>query len=77
MLATSFERLAEAGVPPGLDAASYLASLETLVFFADMASDEVLYAPIDGAARYAIIRKETAPVLADLSAATGTSFGLP
>lgn len=77
LLSDSFRRLADAGVPPGADAAVYLATLQTLSDFAGIAADEMSYDPVAGAARYAVIREQTGPVLAQVSAATGRTFVLP
>ena len=77
MLSTSFERLTRAGVPPGLDEVSYLAELSTLASFADLASEEMSYAPMEGSARYAVIRQKAGALLADISKATGHHLALP
>ena len=76
LLSDSYQRLSEAGVPPGVDASAYLASLSTLSQFASQASDEMVYAPSDGGARYEVIRQHTGPLLQELGQATGTRLRL-
>ena len=77
LLADSFERVLEAGIPAGVDPATYTARLKTLESFADQASNEIAGSPTQGSARYAIIREETGVVLTQLTEATGVELALP
>lgn len=60
-----------------MDPATYTARLKTLESFADKASNEIARFPTEGSARYAVIRKETAAVLTQLTNATGVELALP
>jgi len=77
LLADSYARILDAGYPPEVDEADYYARLSTLQEFASMASAEIVDYPIDGAARYEVLRQETQPLLDDLNAATGSDLRLP
>jgi len=77
MLGDSFVRLADAGVPPGVDAADYMARLATLEDFARQAADTYSVSPIEGAATFAVVREQTGVLFDQLNAALGTSYRLP
>jgi hypothetical protein len=77
MLSDDYDRLREAGTPPGTSPANYHARLSTLAKFAANAADDYDDNPTQGAASYAVVRKETAPLFAQLNSAVGTNFRLP
>jgi hypothetical protein len=78
LLSDSYGRLASAGVPPGLDAASYLARVRTLQSFAEQAADEFDEDyPTAGAARYTVVKKETRTLLGQINSALGTHLTVP
>ncbi len=77
LLANDFERLQDAGTPPGVTAADYHARLTTLGSFASQASDIYDANPMEGSAKYAVLREQTGPLLGTLNSALGTSFSLP
>jgi hypothetical protein len=60
-----------------VDAATYQSQLETLQSFASQAATEIVYAPITGSARYAVVRQHTGDVFNELNSAFGTHFTLP
>ena len=77
MLSSSYDRMTDAGVPPGADPAKYMARLTTLSSFAESAGDEYDDSPVEATARYAVIRRETGVVFSVLNSAMGTHFKLP
>ena len=78
MLAGSYQALADGSVPPGVDAAEFKSRAGTLAQFAEQASTEYSYGQtLEGSARYAVIRKETTPLLAAINGALGTNFAIP
>ena len=77
MMSDTFGRMAEAGVPPGLDASTYLARLSTLQSFAADASEVYNDDPSEGAAKYSVIRKETGVLFSQINKALGTNLRLP
>ena len=77
MLSDSFERMTQAGVPPGLDKPTYLARLSTLQNFAADASEVYYDNPSEAAAKYSVIRKETGVLFSQINKALGTDLRLP
>lgn len=77
LLSDSYGRLLDAGYPPGVDQSTYYARVTTLQSFSATASDEYYDAPSEASARYAVVRKQTGVLLADLNKAMGTTFQLP
>jgi hypothetical protein len=51
--------------------------LKTLRSFAKTAGDEYYDQPTTGAARYAVVRKETGVLFAELNSSLGTDLQLP
>lgn len=77
LLANQYDRLANAGTPPGADEADYMSRLSTLNDFAQRAADSYADDPTGATAKYEVVRKETKPVLEAINAATGKHFTLP
>lgn len=78
LLANDFSRLASAGVPPKVKASLYVAKAKTLANFATMAADEYTAGDeMSGGARYEVIRKEAASLLAMINKGLKTNFQLP
>lgn len=77
MLSDSFGRMREAGVPPGVDAPTYLARLQTLQSFASDAADLYDVNAQEATAKYAVIRKETGILFGQINTALGTNLTLP
>jgi hypothetical protein len=61
----------------GVDEAEYRGRLKTLSSFAKTAGDEYYDQPTTGAARYAVVRKETGVLFAELNSSLGTDLQLP
>lgn len=76
LLSGDFTRLRDAGIPPGVDEAEYVARLETLESFTDQAADLYPSDPTEASARYAVVREQTGVLLDDLNAAIGSEFRL-
>ena len=77
LLAGDFPRLHDAGIPPGVDEANYVARLQTLESFTDEAANTYSANPTEGSAQYAVVREQTGVLLDDLNGAIGTDFRLP
>lgn len=77
LLSSQYGRLENAGTPSGVDAARYHARLRTLDAFASAASDIYDDNPMEGAAKYAVVREETGTLLGQLNSALGTDLRLP
>lgn len=77
LLSDSYGRLADAGVPPGLDPHTYLARVETLQWFAGQAADRYDLDPLDATARYEVARNETGVLFAQINASIGSHLELP
>jgi hypothetical protein len=77
LLSDDYPRLQDAGIPAGVDEAEYLGRLKTLSSFAETAGDEYYDQPTNGAARYAVVRKETGVLFAELNSSLGTDLQLP
>lgn len=77
LLAGDYPRLLDAGIPPEVDEAKYVARLETLESFTDQAADLYTSNPTEGSARYAVVREQTGVLLDELNAAIGSDFRLP
>ncbi len=76
-MAGHFASLAANGGPPGLDLPSYRGRIGTLELFAAAASEEARAGSPQAAARYAVIRQETATFLALVNGALKTTYALP
>lgn len=76
-LSNSYGYLEEAGVPPGADAASYLARLRTAKNFASDAFTIESDDQSGALAKYLAVRGNTQPILDAVNAAVGTKFSLP
>ena len=77
LLSAGYPRLENAGTPPGVNAAKYHARLRTLESFASTAADIYDDRPMEGAAKYAVVRKETGTLFTEMNAALGTNLHLP
>ena len=77
LLSDSYGRLADAGVPPGLDAASYLARVTTLQSFSAQAADGYDVDPTDATAKYLVVREETGVLFKQINGAIGSDLALP
>jgi hypothetical protein len=77
LLSDDYPRLLDAGIPAGVDEAEYRSRLTTLSSFAETAGDEYFDQPTTGAARYAVVRKETGVLFAQLNSSVGTDLQLP
>ncbi|MEO7752388.1 MAG: hypothetical protein ABIS35_03155 [Terracoccus sp.] len=76
-MAGHFATLAANGGPPGLDLPSYRGRIGTLQLFAAAAAEEATAGSPQAAARYAVIRQETATFLALVNGALKTAYALP
>lgn len=78
LMSGSFGYMQNAGIPPRVNQADYVARLQTLESFAEQASDE-LYDDqiINGMARYEVIRKQTGVLFRKINSALGTNYKLP
>jgi hypothetical protein len=70
-------RLRANGPPPGLDAPSYYGRLGSLGLFARAGADEAAASSPVATGRYAVVRQETAVLLALVNGALSTTFTLP
>ncbi|KRE41051.1 hypothetical protein ASG74_14390 [Knoellia sp. Soil729] len=77
LLSGSYRRLANAGVPPGLDRAQYLARVKTLESFAAQAADEYEWDPSSATAKYLVAREETGVLFKQINGAIGSNLRLP
>lgn len=77
LLSEDYGRLADDGTPPGIAAKRYQPRLSTLGSFASTAADEYDANPMEGQARYEVVRKETGPLFTELNTSLGTHFALP
>jgi hypothetical protein len=78
MLAGHYTGLLNSAVPTGADPADYKSRCQTLANFAKMAAEEFANGDdLNGSARYAVIRKETIPVLDAINKGLGTTYALP
>lgn len=77
LLSDSYERMSEAGVPPGLDAATYLARLDTLRLFAEQAGDLYDVDPMEPSAKDYVTREQTGVLFGQINGALGTDPQLP
>lgn len=78
MLAHEYTNLFDAAVPAGADPAKYKARCATLADFASRAADDYTNGDgLSGSAKYAVLRQETAPLLAAINAGLGTTYVLP
>jgi hypothetical protein len=77
LLSDSYGRLADAGTPPGVAAADYQSRVSTLQSFASIAADMYEMDPMQGSARYSVVRHETGSLFQHLNTALGTHFALP
>lgn len=77
LLSDSYARMADAGTPPGVDAASYQSRLATLSQFAELAGDEYDASPMQGSARYQVVRNQTGILFAQINGALSTQLRLP
>ena len=77
LLSDSYERMSEAGVPPGLDPATYLARLDTLRIFAEQAGDLYDIDPMEASAKYSVTRQQTGVLFGQINGALGTNLQLP
>jgi hypothetical protein len=77
LLSDDFPRLLDAGIPPGVREAQYVARLQTLESFTDEAADLYASDPTEGSARYAVVREQTGVLLEQLNSAVGSDFTLP
>ncbi len=64
-------------MPPEADPAKYMTRLTTLEQFAAAAADEYFDDPMRATARYAVVRKQTGTLFANLNSALHTNFALP
>lgn len=69
--------LLAAGVPTGTDGPSYVARILSLQTFVSAAAEETRTNPVRAAARYGVIRTETAVLLTQVGAGTGDTLTLP
>ena len=77
LLSDSYGRMLDAGVPSGIDASTYRARLATLSQFASLAGDEYDDDPMQGTARYRVVRRQTGILFGQINAALGTQLHLP
>lgn len=77
VLRQHFATLAGLGVPPGLDGPSYLSRVRTLEMFAAAAAEESLTDRARAAARYQVVRRETALLLSQVNGVLKTAYTLP
>jgi len=77
LLSTDYGRLLDAGIPPGVKESKYYARVTTLQTFAEDAADVYDIKPMEGEAKYAVLRQETRPLLDQLNGAVNTHFELP
>lgn len=77
LLSDSYGRLADAGVPPGLDRADYLARVKTLQSFAEQAADTYDFDPTNATAQYLVAREETGVLFQQINDAIGSDLALP
>lgn len=77
LLSDSYGRLLDAGMPPGVNEAKYYARLTTLQSFAEDAADLYVSNPMEGRAKYAVLREQTGPLLDQLNGVMNTSLRLP
>ena len=77
LLSNDMGRLATAGIPPGQDPATYLATLTTLGQFYANAASQISASIPQAAATYTVARGHTQELLKILNGATGASNHLP
>ena len=77
LLSDDYPRMLDAGIPPGVEASEYKARLATLSSFAETAADEYYDQPTQGAARYAVVRKETGALFNELNSSIDGDLHLP
>lgn len=77
LLSDSYRRLVCAGVPPGLNEASYRARVTALQWCAAEAADTYDSDPVDATSQYLVVREETGVLFGQVNGAIGSHLALP